>query len=110
MTGTTMERHASLLLDVWREVCRHIEIGESIERLGPILMRRLPIDTILVRRLEPARSYIETVASGSRSTTVAKGMPVPASLRTELSTGDLDRLLEWCGRGKVYQGTDKAVR
>ena len=59
-----MERHASLLLDVWREVCRHIEIGESIERLGPILMRRLPIDTILIRRLDPARSCVETVATG----------------------------------------------
>ena len=59
-----MEPYAGLLLDVWREVCRHIEIGESIERLGPILVRRLPIDTIVVRRLEPARPCVETVATG----------------------------------------------
>lgn len=32
-----MERHAGLLLDVWREVCRHIEIGDSVERLAPLL-------------------------------------------------------------------------
>ena len=51
-----MEPYAGLLLDVWREVCRHIEIGESIERLGPILVRRLPIDTIVIRRLDPTRT------------------------------------------------------
>jgi transcriptional regulator with GAF, ATPase, and Fis domain len=103
-----MERHAGVLLDVWREVCRHIEIGESIERLAPILMRRMPVDTILVRRLEPARSHLETVAVGRRSP--AGKVPVPGSPRTDLATADLERLVEWCGRGKVYRGTDKAVR
>ena len=65
-----MERYAGLLLDVWREVCRHIEIGESIERLGPILMRRLPVDLVLIRRLDPERSSVETVATG-------RGEPAP---------------------------------
>jgi hydrogenase-4 transcriptional activator len=44
-----MECDASLLLDVWREVCRHIEIGESIERLGPILLRGRPVNAIMAQ-------------------------------------------------------------
>ncbi len=39
-----MERFASLLLDVWREGCRHIEIEESLARVAPLLARRLPLD------------------------------------------------------------------
>ena len=71
-----MERHASLLLDVWREVCRHIEIGESIQRLGPILLRRLPVDAILIRRLDPARCCVESVATG-HCLPGSAGMAVP---------------------------------
>ncbi len=105
-----MERHAGLLLDVWREVCRHIEIGESIERLGPILMRRLPIETILVRRLDPARSCVETVARGGRSPAAPTAMPATEVVRTDVAAGELEGLAAWCGRGKVYRGTDRVVR
>ncbi len=105
-----MERHSGLLLDVWREVCRHIEIGESIERLAPILMRRLPVDTMLVRRLDPARSCIETAARGVRAATATSGVPVAGSVRTDLTTADLERLVEWCARGKVYRGSERVVR
>jgi hydrogenase-4 transcriptional activator len=104
-----MERHASLLLDVWREVCRHIEIGESIERLGPILMRRLPIDLILIRRLDPARTCVETVATGHCRPATAE-MPIPGNVRTKTSPAEMEQLAVWCAQGKVLRGTDRVVR
>jgi len=58
-----MERFASLLLDVWREACQHIEIGESLERIAPLLARRMPLDWILVRRIDAARGSVETAAA-----------------------------------------------
>jgi len=104
-----MERYAGLLLDVWKEVCRHLEIGESIERLGPMLMRRLPIDLIMIRRLDPARSCVETVATGH-------GKPAPAELlmhtigRNSASAAELEQLAAWCARGKVLRASDRVAR
>ena len=57
-----MERHAALLLELWREACRHIEIGASLERIAPILRQRLPAAAILVRRIDLTRAGVETVA------------------------------------------------
>jgi transcriptional regulator with GAF, ATPase, and Fis domain len=105
-----MERHSGLLLDVWREVCRHIEIGDSIARLGPILMRRLPVETILVRRLDPARSCVETVAQGGRAAVAPGAISATRGVRTDVAAGDLERLAGWCGQGKVYRGPERAVR
>jgi hypothetical protein len=104
-----MERHAGLLLDVWREVCRRIEVGESTERLGPILVRRLPIETILVRRLDPARSCIETVATTSGRAASAE-QSVAGAVRTNNAAAEMEQLAVWCARGKVLRGTDRAVR
>ena len=44
-----MERYTSLLLDVWREVCRHVRIEESVELIAQKLERKLPVDFILAR-------------------------------------------------------------
>src|SRR5438270_14079684 len=87
-----------LLLDVWREVCRHLEIGESVERLGPILARRLPADFLLVRHLDLSRSCLETVATG-RCTTE----PVTLRPRTDCPPASLDRLLKWCRPEQVIR-------
>jgi transcriptional regulator with GAF, ATPase, and Fis domain len=94
-----MERFAPLLLDIWREVCRHIRIGESLERVAPILSRRLPAEVVLVRTLEPARSCLETVAEGE----CRPGGPRPNRAKTECSATDLERLLVWCHRGEVVR-------
>ena len=62
-----MERFAALLLDVWREACQHIEIGESLERIAPLLARRMPLDWILVRRIDAARASVETAAAAANA-------------------------------------------
>ena len=59
-----MEDSAQLLLDVWREVCRHIAIDEAVGRLTPVLMRRFPLDELLVRHIDVPRRCIDTLAEG----------------------------------------------
>src|SRR5580704_119946 len=87
-----------LIFDVWREVCRHLEIHESVERLLPRLAESLPLDAVVIRRIDRPRSCLETVASGlARANT-----RVPAA-KTALREAELATLLKWCKRGDVAQ-------
>jgi transcriptional regulator with GAF, ATPase, and Fis domain len=90
-----MQASTPILLEIWREVCRHIEIGESVARLAPILARHLPAEFFLVRHFDIARSCLETVATG-----ICQPGPVALSPRSEVSPKDLDRLLVWCRQSR----------
>ncbi len=91
-----MKQFTPLLLEVWREVCRHIEIGESVERVAPLLVRRLPVDLVLVRHLDVPRSLVETVGSGLGRP--GQTSPPPRSVcRPE----DMERLLVWCKQESI---------
>ena len=56
--------HEEILLSVWKEACRHIEIGESTLTIAAILAEHLPLGQVLVRRFDLQRSCLETVAVG----------------------------------------------
>ena len=89
-----MERFAPLLLDVWREVGRHVEIGETAARLAPLLARRLPVDLLLVRRLDPTHSSVDTTAMG-----IVRRDPGPLPTRSEVPARTFEKLAEFCRRG-----------
>src|SRR5262249_11916851 len=91
-----MDHFNPLLLEVWREVCRHIEIGESVSRLAPLLARSLPADILLVRHVDPARGHIETLATGSCG---AKPPPLPT--RSDCPAAGMDRVVAWCRQSLV---------
>ena len=93
-----MERFGTLLLDIWREVCRHLEIGESVARLAPILVRRLPVDLLLVRRLDVARSQLETVATG-----LCKGKSSALPAESTCAPEAMKRLLLWCEAREILR-------
>ena len=54
---------SSLLLDLWREVGRHLELPELLDRVYPRLSDALPVASLFVRRLDLPGGYVETVAS-----------------------------------------------
>jgi hydrogenase-4 transcriptional activator len=100
-----MEQLQQILLSVWQEACRHIEIGQSTANIAAMLVRHIPIEQVLVRRIDAVRPGLETVALGFDA---AKGT-VPFSLprksgqspRTDCSPRKLQLLLEWCRRGQI---------
>jgi formate hydrogenlyase transcriptional activator len=91
-----MEKFQTVLLSVWQEACRHIEIGESTETISAILARHMPIRQILVRRIDRQHSCLETVAVG-----LAASEDLQPDARTECSASQLKKLLSWCRRGEV---------
>src|SRR5262245_38147269 len=96
-----MDRFHRLLLDVWREACRHIEIAEATDLITPLLLRHLPIDQLLLRVVDLERGVVETVAATARERTRSA-----LRMRTDCSAEAMDRLMQWCRRGELLR--DKA--
>jgi transcriptional regulator with GAF, ATPase, and Fis domain len=91
-----VERFRDVLLDVWREVGRHIEIYESADTLAAMLAEHLPLSCLLVRRLDAAHHCLDTVAVGQ-----PRAGHLQTSVRTELSPARFRRLLTWAGKNQV---------
>jgi transcriptional regulator with GAF, ATPase, and Fis domain len=98
------ERFIQLLLDVWREVCQHIEIAEAVARIAPLLVRRLPLDVMLVRQIDPQRGWVETVAAG-----LGRPGALPERTRSECASHAAERLATWCRRQEVVRGPAEAL-
>ena len=99
----------SLLLEVWREVCRHIDIDESLARIAPILAQTLPVTRVLVRRVDREAHRLVTIAEGS----VAKGPAAPAAARSDLDGAALALVAGWLKLDQVQSwraGESSALR
>jgi hydrogenase-4 transcriptional activator len=100
-----MERYGRILLDVWREACRHIEITEAIDLITPLILRQLPLEQLVLRIVDLERSVVDTVAATSRD----HRRPT-LRLRTECGPDAIDRLFQWCRRGEILQGNAAAIQ
>ncbi|MBP7933098.1 MAG: sigma 54-interacting transcriptional regulator [Phycisphaerae bacterium] len=94
-----MRKFMPLLLDIWREACRHIEISESVDRITPILAQRVPVNRVVVRRLDLQRCCVETVAVGQAVSDAAA-----ESTRSEGTSERFEGVVNWCRRGEVLRG------
>lgn len=95
-----MDQLRELLLDVWREVCRHLEIRESTVTITAMLARHLPVEALLVRRFSTDQTTLETVAWGSSGN---NGFAIRQP-RTPLPPTRLKRVLAWAGSGNLLRG------
>lgn len=100
--GLHMERFRDVLLDVWREACRHIEIHESTGNIARLLAKELPLAALLVRRLDPPHLAIDTVAMGEP----ARHVLDPAG-RTVCSPAQWKKLMAWHRQGAVVHTRDR---
>ncbi len=98
-----MERVEVLLTEVWREVCRHVEITEAADRIAGLLAAELPIRDLLIRQLDLHRSAVETIAHA------ALGNPSEWPPRTECRPAQFTELLAWCRRHEVVRSTAAKV-
>ena len=94
-----------MLLNVWREVSRHILIDESVTRVMPLLSDRLPLDALLVRHVDLARTSLETVAA-----VMVRPGQAAGGAKTECSPEDLDRILAWCREGHLVRARNRPIQ
>ncbi len=87
------------VLSVWREACRHIDLGESIDRIARLLPAHLPADVIVVRGLNYAQGRLETAAVG-----LCRGGDNVASTVSSCTPDQLNAVLEWSRRGTILHG------
>ncbi|MGO8751143.1 MAG: sigma-54 interaction domain-containing protein [Thermoguttaceae bacterium] len=99
------DEYRTTLIDIWREACRRIEIGQSTRTVAGILAKQIPLGQLLVRRIDRNRSCLDTVAVG---------VPAPEYLlpeaRSQCEEGQLTEVLAWCRNGKILgRATDLAT-
>ncbi|ADB15299.1 sigma54 specific transcriptional regulator, Fis family [Pirellula staleyi DSM 6068] len=101
-----METLSPLLLAVWRETCRHIELGEAMERIAPLLAPAIPAQAMLVRHVAVDRSVMETLAAVELAGTEQAAMP-----RSEMAPEVLDGMLAWWHLRRVrHAAADVIIR
>ena len=94
----------SLELSVWREACRHLDIDESVARMLPMLARNMALDAVIVRRLDLARSRLETVAAAT-----SDGLELRGAARTDLSVPELARVTAFAAEGGIRHAIAASV-
>ncbi len=84
-----MDEFQALLLEVWREACRHTDIATSTAAIAALVARRMPVDHVGVLAIDWARARIHY-----RGSALGEGGKVAASDRA-LDAAEKARLQEW---------------
>src|SRR5690349_2537876 len=87
-------------LQIWREICRHPEIGTALAQVIPLLRAELPLRAVLIRRLDVGRRQLETVAEDAQDP-----RDLPPHAHNDYSEAQLDSVLAWCRAGQVLHGS-----
>lgn len=87
-----------MLLDIWREVGRHLQIQNCVDEVVLRLRDHLPPALLIVRRLDSDRACLETVADASIG---QPGIRSPAQRRTECLGRDLLDVNAWVRTRRV---------
>jgi hydrogenase-4 transcriptional activator len=88
-----MLRLEELELSLWREACRHIEIGEAAERFAATLREHFPLDYLLLCRVDPDQDRPEIAAVAPKLSATAE----PLFAKTD--PRGVERLRKWIRRG-----------
>jgi hydrogenase-4 transcriptional activator len=95
-----MDEQQTVLLKMWREACRHIEIERSADNIASLLLQWMPLDRIWIRRLDRGRCGLETVAVGLTPPNAA----LPNGF-SPITPEQMAAFSAWCARGAVERGT-----
>ena len=93
-----MNSFQDLLLDVWREACRHIEIRQSTVTLAEMLAEHLPLASLTVLRFDLQTKNVETVGLVTELGT----QPVAGSLAC--SATQWRKLIAWSRSKNIVHG------
>jgi transcriptional regulator with GAF, ATPase, and Fis domain len=88
-----VEQFQKILLEVWREACRHIEIGESARAIAAILREYMPLERLAIHRLDAEHARVAIAAVVPDAGDVLPGsQALPAS--------ELKRIESWIREAK----------
>ncbi len=96
----------ALLLRVWREACRHIEITEFTNIIAVLLAEHLPLRRVIVRRANLGQSCVETVAVAMTGKATA---PPRTPSRADLTAAQSRCFVAWCAEGAVLHAGRRRV-
>ncbi len=91
-----MDQLKEFMLDAWRATGRHTDIATLTMHIAQLLGRWVPVQQVLVRRIEPERGCIETVGVGPDSFPLR-----PLGDRSDCAHAPLQRLLARCRHREV---------
>ncbi len=91
-----MHEFQALLLDVWREACRHIEIERSAQTITHILSKRLPIECLIVVAIDFTQNQLLPRANG-----MTEGAGNYLQTPSAIKPADRRLLREWGSRQMV---------
>lgn len=94
--GTDSHRFLQLQLDLWREACRHIALEDSALAIASRLKGHLPLARLFVRRIDPARRWVETLA-------IAPADGLLPEAQADLPPETLPAILEWRQQGQMVR-------
>lgn len=98
-----MDRYQDILLAIWREVGRHVEIREAAQNVALILEKRLPLEAIYVRRWNPRDELLETVAVGAQ-----RRPQVTVAPTSEFTAREWKQVIAWARAEEVWRAGDAA--
>ncbi|MBN2215734.1 MAG: sigma 54-interacting transcriptional regulator [Pirellulales bacterium] len=93
-----MHQFQEVLLAVWREVCQHLEIGQSAQTITSLLLDDVPLSQLFIRRVDRQKACIETIAVG-----LPGGEYVRLDGVTRRSAEEIGQLLNWAERGEILR-------
>ncbi len=91
-----METFQPVLLKIWREACRDIEIEQAAADIARLLTGDIPLARLLIRRVDARRKCLESVAEE-----VFLPGAAPGNAWTECNEGQWTLLFDWSRTGRV---------
>ncbi len=95
-----MRANEQLLIEVWQEACRHLEIAESCARFRKALARHLPVEQLLIFGLNAEEDVLDSLAASPQVKRQGSGQRV-------LTPDETAILLAWAENGSpaVWHGS-----
>jgi transcriptional regulator with GAF, ATPase, and Fis domain len=88
---------ATFEAQLWREISQHVELEELLRRVAPLLRALLPVDLVMVRRVDRDPMRLTTIAAaGSDPSRPSEQHP----LRSEVERSEALHVEHWLRRGR----------
>lgn len=86
-----------LLLKVWQEAGQHVDLDDTVRRMGELVEQCIDLAAIVVRRIDGQRHFLETIAS-----TGCCGHSAPHHDRSELGGAELQSIFDWMAKVRIW--------